>query len=252
MDDALRALMEAKLAAGVGMTAAAFTLSCIGTWRQQQRQPAPPPTSGSVDAATGVGARIPTKASASCAGLDAGYNNGSFGVAFSPLRESPAPGAATVDSSVRTVDLYESDAEELQHRSPAALLPAGSPMNDSVATASLHATLRVSSLRAQPPRFRLSIRRCCRFSRRGCCRRCLALCDLRRILARHLFQLRSVRLDCVALTRRLQRGLALHFCHTACLSAKLRGDLSSRSLCLRRVFCCGQRRLVLRESAVLI
>ena len=137
MDDALRALMEAKLAAGVGMTAAAFTLSCIGTWRQQQRQPAPPPTSGSVDAATGVGARIPTKASASCAGLDAGYNNGSFGVAFSPLRESPAPGATTVDSSVRTVDLYESDAEELQHRSPAALLPAGSPMNDSVATAGL-------------------------------------------------------------------------------------------------------------------
>ena len=140
MDDALRALMEAKLSAGVGMTAAAFTLSCIGTWRQQQREPAPPPTAGSVDAAAGVGARIPTKASASGAArvaLDAGYNNGSFGVAFSPLRESPAPGAATVDSSVRTVDLYESDAEELQHRSPAALLPAGSPMNDSVATAGL-------------------------------------------------------------------------------------------------------------------
>ena len=35
------------------------------------------------------------------------------------------------------MDLYESDAEELQHRSPAALLPAGSPMNDSVATAGL-------------------------------------------------------------------------------------------------------------------
>ena len=93
MDDALRALMEAKLAAGVGMTAAAFTLSCIGTWRQQQREPAPPPTSGSVDAA-GVGARIPTKASASGAArvaLDAGYNNGSFGVAFSPV--SPAAGS---------------------------------------------------------------------------------------------------------------------------------------------------------------
>ena len=158
--------MEAKIVVGVGMTAAAFTVSCIGTWRE----PAPRTKTnaamdakrmagdagaagvaadiacsktcaadvpGSVDAAAGVGARIPTKASASCAGLDAGYNNGSFGVAFSPLRESPAPGATTVDSSVRTVDLYESDAEELQHRSPAALLPAGSPMNDSVATAGL-------------------------------------------------------------------------------------------------------------------